>query len=208
MVFWKGKCSLKEQLPFLRLLLDFMRKVHVDPYVNTSKTQEKTLTDIIKLYINDTDHAVDKPKVSYTDAIKYFKKYEKETVSKTIKDVQSSLCEDAHVENDNELVHTEQNMQFDKEQEKLIEAFETVSSWPVQKRNIDENISDSICSNITSISSDFNTLRQVLQAKDEISKVNLGTEFQKTTTPLHAIIEDIVIYNEKLDNLLTANNSD
>lgn len=52
-------------------------------------------------------------------------------------------------------------MQFDKEQEKFVEAFETVSSWPVQKRNIDKNISDSICSDIASISSDFYTLRQV-----------------------------------------------
>lgn len=52
-------------------------------------------------------------------------------------------------------------MQFDEEQEKFIEAFETVSSWPVQKRNLDKSISDSICSDVTSISSDFYTLRQV-----------------------------------------------
>lgn len=44
----KGKCSLKEQLPTLRLLLDFMKKIHVESFASTNET-ERTLTDIIKV---------------------------------------------------------------------------------------------------------------------------------------------------------------
>lgn len=44
-----GKCTLKEQLPILRLLLDFIRKVHMDltPKPNVA---EGTLMDIIKVH--------------------------------------------------------------------------------------------------------------------------------------------------------------
>lgn len=48
---------------------------------------------------------------------------------------------------------------------------------------------------------------QVLQAKDEIrNKKNLAA-LPKTTTPLNKVIEDIVIYNEELENWSMTNNS-
>jgi len=50
---------------------------------------------------------------------------------------------------------------FDKEKERFIEAFHTVSSWPVKIRNLDKDISDSISSNIKSICSDFSSLKKV-----------------------------------------------
>lgn len=125
---------------------------------------------------------------------------------------------------------------LDKAEKKFIEAFETVSSWPIPNRNLDKATSDSICSNLKSISSDFSTLKevwifstlqckllfftnfrffhtyltnylQVLQARDEISKVILPKELPKTSTPLNAIIEDIVINNEELENLSMKNDS-
>jgi len=39
---------LKEQLPTLRLLLDFMQKVYMKPFASTNE-KERTLTDIIKV---------------------------------------------------------------------------------------------------------------------------------------------------------------
>ncbi|KAM0733181.1 hypothetical protein ACS0PU_012730 [Formica fusca] len=204
-----GKCSLKEQLPTLRLLLDFMKEVHMKPFVNINET-ERTLHDIIKLYIDDVDQIPSlsvKPKVSYAESIKYFKESETEMLSNDCGDIKTNLDEDSCVETDDRLINDKQNTLFEKEKEKFIEAFQTISSWPVQTRNLDKNISDSICSDIKSVCSDFNTLKKVLQAKDEIcNKKNLAA-LPKTTTPLNKVIEDIVIYNEELENWSMTNNS-
>ncbi|XP_029676397.1 uncharacterized protein LOC115243480 [Formica exsecta] len=204
-----GKCSLKEQLPTLRLLLDFMKEVHMKPFVNVNET-ERTLHDIIKLYIDDVDQIPSlsvKPKVSYAESIKYFKESETEMLSNDCGDIKTNLDEDSCVETDDRLINDKQNTLFEKEKEKFIEAFQTISSWPVQTRNLDKNISDSICSDIKSVCSDFNTLKKVLQAKDEIcNKKNLAA-LPKTTTPLNKVIEDIVIYNEELENWSMTNNS-
>lgn len=48
---------------------------------------------------------------------------------------------------------------------------------------------------------------QVLQAKDEISNMDLSRRLPKITVPLNATIEDIIIYNEELENLDLTNNS-
>lgn len=126
------------------------------------------------------------------------------------------------------MVNEERDDLLDKAEIKLLEAFNTLSSWPAPSRNLEKNISNSICSNIQNICSDFSTLKkvyilsisqhnsfinftffytcltnclQVLRAKEEISKVNLPRGLSKTNTPLSAIIEDIVINNEELENL-------
>ncbi|XP_050459880.1 uncharacterized protein LOC126855871 [Cataglyphis hispanica] len=204
-----GKCSLKEQLPTLRLLLDFMKEIHMKPFVNIIET-EKTLHDIIKLYIDDVDQISSfsvKPKVSYTESIKYFKESEAEILSNDCGDIKTNLDENSYVETDDKLINDKQNILFEKEKEKFIEAFQTISSWPVQIRNLDKNISDSICSDIKSICSDFKTLKKVLQAKDEICNMKNLAALPKTTTPLNKVIEDIVIYNEELENWSMTNNS-
>jgi len=55
----------------------------------------------------------------------------------------------------------EQDILFDKETEKFVEVFQTVSAWPIQTRDLDKDISDSICSDIKSICSDFSILKKV-----------------------------------------------
>jgi len=199
-----GKCSLKEQLPTLRLLLDFMRKVYVEPCASTNE-KEGTFTDIIKLCIDDANQAsslsVVKPKINYAEAIKYFEKSEKEISNNDYKEIKTDLPEDLHVEIDDRLINGEQDALFDKEKKKFVEAFHTISSWPVQVRNLDRDTSDSICSNIKNICSDFSLLRKVLQAKEEISDMKLAKELPKTASPLSTIIQDIVIYNEELQDL-------
>lgn len=199
-----GKCSLKDQLPTLGLLLDFMKEVYLKPLISINET-ERTLLDIIKLYIDDGNQISSlsvKPKVSYAEGIKYFKKIETEMSSNDCEDIKANLAEDSYVETDDDrLINDEQNALFEKEKEKFIETFQTVSCWPVQTRNLDKDISDSICSDIKSICSDFNTLKKVLQAKDEIFNMkDLAKELPKTTTPLSKVIEDIVICNEELEN--------
>ncbi|XP_029176641.1 uncharacterized protein LOC114944766 [Nylanderia fulva] len=205
-----GKCSLKEQLPTLGLLLDFMTEVHLKSPISINETEE-TFEDIFKLYINDVNQISSpsvKPTVSYTEAIKYFKQIETEVSSNDCEDIKTNLAEDPCVETEYGLINDEQNTQFKKEIEKFIETFQTMSCWPVQTRNFDKDISDSICSDIKSICSDFNTLKKVLQAKDEIFNIkDLTKELPKTATPLTKVIEDIVICNEALENLSMANNS-
>lgn len=198
-----GKCSLKEQLPTLRLLLDFMRKVYAKPIASTNETEE--LTDIIKLCV-DADQtsslSVVKPKISYAEAIKYFEKSERETLNNDCEEIRTNLPDGLpDVETDDRLINEEQDELFDKEKEKFVEAFHTVSSWPMKVRNLDKDVSDSICSNIKSICSDFSSLKKILQAKEEISNVKLAKELPKTVAPLNAIIEDIVICNEEFMNL-------
>lgn len=201
-----GKCSLKEQLPTLRLLLDFMKKVYVEPFASTKETLTD-ITDIIKLCVDDdqTSLSAVKPKISYVEAIKYFEESEKEVLNNDCEKIKTNLPEDLHTETDNRLVNEEQDALFDKEKEKFMEAFHTVSSWPVKVRNLDKDTSDSICSNIKSICSDFSSLKRVLRAKEEISNVKLAKGLPKTAAPLNAIIEDIVIYNEELENLISNN---
>ncbi|KAL6448150.1 hypothetical protein ACFW04_000278 [Cataglyphis niger] len=186
-----------------------MKEIHMKPFVNIIET-EKTLCDIIKLYIDDVDQIPSfsvKPKVSYIESIKYFKESEAEILSNDCGDIKTNLDEDSYVETDDKLINDKQNTLFEKEKEKFIEAFQTISSWPVQIRNLDKNISDSICSDIKSICSDFNTLKKVLQAKDEICNMKNLAALSKTTTPLNKVIEDIVIYNEELENWSMTNNS-
>ncbi|XP_018372549.1 PREDICTED: uncharacterized protein LOC108767287 isoform X2 [Trachymyrmex cornetzi] len=151
-----GKCSLKEQLPTLKLLLDFMRKVYVKPITSTNET-EGALADIFKLCTNDTDQASSlsaiKPKIIYAEAIKYFEKSEREILNNDREEIKINMPKDLCVEIDDRLDNEEQTALFDKEKERFIETFHTVSSWPVKVRNLDKDISDSISSNIKSITS-------------------------------------------------------
>ncbi|KYN07534.1 PREDICTED: uncharacterized protein LOC108780814 [Cyphomyrmex costatus] len=201
-----GKCSLKEQLPTLKLLLDFMRKVYVKPIESTNET-EAALTDILKLCISETDQTSSlsaiKSKISYAEATKYFEEIEKQILNNDCEEVKTNMSQDLHIETDDRVVNEEQTVLFDNEKKRFIEAFHTVSSWPVTARDLDKDISDSICSNIKSICSDFSSLKKILQAKEELSNVKLAEELPKTITPLNAIIEDIVICNEELTNLIS-----
>ncbi|XP_012232080.1 uncharacterized protein [Linepithema humile] len=205
-----GKSSLKEQLPFLKLLLDFMKKVHMKSFVNKNETEE-TLMDIVKLYIDDDINQVSslsvvKPKVSYLEAIKYFEENKKEILINDCEDTKTNLSEDLDIETD-KLVNEECDDLLDKAEKKFIEAFETISSWPIPNRNLDKVTSDSICSNLKNICSDFSTLKKVLQARDEVSKVILPKKLSKTCTSLSPIIEDVVINHEELENLSMKNDS-
>ncbi|XP_012059819.1 PREDICTED: uncharacterized protein LOC105623027 [Atta cephalotes] len=199
-----GKCSLKEQLPTLKLLLDFMKKVYVKPIASTNETE--ALTDTFKLCTNDIDQASSlsaiKPKIIYAEAIKYLEENERKILNNDREEIKINMSEDLHIETDDRLDNEEQTALFDKEKERFIEAFHTVSSWPVKIKNLDKDISDSISSNIKSICSDFSSLKKVLQAKEELSNVKLAKELPKTVAPLNAIIEDIVICNEELANLI------
>ncbi|XP_011054614.1 PREDICTED: uncharacterized protein LOC105146202 isoform X2 [Acromyrmex echinatior] len=158
-----GKCSLKEQLPTLKLLLDFMRKVHVESIASTNET-EGALTDIFKLCTNDIDQASPlsaiKPKITYAEAIKYLEESERKILNNDREEIKINASEDLHVETDDRLDNEKQTALFDKEKERFIEAFHTVSSWPVKVRSLDKDISDSISSNIKSICSDFSSLKK------------------------------------------------
>lgn len=55
----------------------------------------------------------------------------------------------------------DQRTLFNKEKEKFIETFQTISSWQTQPRNLDKATTDSIYSNIKSIYSDFLALQKV-----------------------------------------------
>ncbi|XP_011141629.1 uncharacterized protein LOC105184492 [Harpegnathos saltator] len=211
-----GKCPMKEQLPTLRLLLDFMKKVHLEPCVNTTETEEESLMDIVKMYTDDADQApyfLVKPKLSYAEANKYFEESEEELLGNNRADAKSNIPDDTCTEVDDILVSEEKEEReekdalFYKEEEKFIEAFETVSSWPVQSRNLDETVTNSIRSDIKKICSNFFTLKKVLQAKNEISNVDLTRRLLETATPLSTTIEDIIVYNEELENLDLTGNS-
>ncbi|XP_012539122.1 uncharacterized protein LOC105838245 [Monomorium pharaonis] len=197
-----GKCSLKEQLPTLRLLLDFMRKVYLEPFASTKNETEETFTDIIKLCTEASSLPAIKAKLSYAEATKYFEESERE-LSNYYEEIRTNLSEDLHTETDDRPINEEQDALFDKEKEKFVEAFHAVSSWPARVRSLDKSTADSICSNIKSICSNFSSLKEILQAKEEISRVKLTKGLPKTATPLNAIIEDIVISNEELENLIS-----
>ncbi|EZA56709.1 uncharacterized protein LOC105278014 isoform X2 [Ooceraea biroi] len=204
-----GKCSLKEQLPVLRSLLVFMKKVHMESFTSTNETEEM-FANIIKLCTDDVDQMLPlpfavKPKASYTEASKYFEQREKELSSNDHEDIKINLTDDSHT--DDRLHSGERDELFDKETKKFIEAFQTVPSWPAQNRNLDKDITDSICSDIKSACSDFSTLKKILRARDEIANISVPKALPKTTTSLNSIIEDIVIYNEELANLSMTNDS-
>lgn len=203
-----GKCSLKEQLPTLRLLLDFMKEVYMKPLVNINDI-EKTFVDITKLCIDDINQIPSlsvKPKLSYAESIKYFEENKIEVSDNDCEDIKTILAEDSHAKTDDTPINDEQNALFEKEKEKFIEAFQTISSWPVQIGNLDKDISNSICSNIKSICSDFYTLKKILRAKDEICNIKNLATLPKTATPLNKVIEDIVVCNEELENWNMTNN--
>ncbi|XP_014478359.1 PREDICTED: uncharacterized protein LOC106746340 [Dinoponera quadriceps] len=207
-----GKCSMKEQLPTLRLLLDFTRKVHMEFPVNANE-EEESIMDIVKMYTDGVDQtpcrSILKSKLNYAEASKYFEESEKELSDSNCADTKSNMSNDTYMEvNDRLVSREEEDALFNKEEEKFIEAFQTVSSWPFQSRNLDQTVVDSISSDIKKICSNFFTLKKILRAKDEISNMDLTKRLPKTITPLNATIEDIIIYNEELENQNLTDNVD
>lgn len=65
------------------------------------------------------------------------------------------------IQTDNGLADEDRNTLFNKEKERFIEAFQSISSWPMQSTDFDKDTADSICSDIKSICSDFHMLKKV-----------------------------------------------
>ncbi|CAK9813493.1 hypothetical protein ANTPLA_LOCUS7860 [Anthophora plagiata] len=203
-----GDCPLEKQLSTLKLLLDFIKCIFIES-CDTECNEKKSINDILNVYINEDPNRIAsniEPKLNYSESVEYFNNLEKflkeyqdsSSVSEHEKEIHVEEChfKDEEDEGDKEY----QDSLFNTEKAKFIEAFSTIESWSVNNAN-DMHNSHSMDTDINEIYLNFSSLKQFLQAKEEISNVNIRKEINKLNTALSEIIEDAVTNTEKAKNV-------
>ncbi|XP_054016737.1 uncharacterized protein LOC128897080 [Hylaeus anthracinus] len=196
-----GKCTLREQLPFLRLLLEFIKCVHVaEPSNNEDNVLYKSVEDMIQDCI--LENPGDESKLIRSESLLdlNLKEYTTNLKSNSNYEIKKGECvgnetmekeDDKGDEKENDI-----NLLFNAEREKFIEAFSTIESWPMFKEINEKNQKNTMTSmddDIKDICSNFSTLTQFLQTKEEIYNANIPKQLSQINTPLNKIIKDVVV---------------
>ncbi|XP_031828949.1 uncharacterized protein LOC116425417 isoform X2 [Nomia melanderi] len=199
-----GHCTFQEQLPTLKLLLDFMKLMYIESANDEHIKTTKSTTDIVQVFNNgssDSVMSIIQPKLNYFESLEYLN-----NIQKFVKEFESlslnSECEkeDNVKENKSEEKkkmnsENDKDSLFNSEYEKFLEAFSTINSWPISK---EKSINTLYCmdSEIKDIYSNFSSLTQFLGTVDEISNTVIPEGIEKVVTPLNEIIENTLISTE------------
>lgn len=207
-----GKCALKEQLPTLRLLLDFIRNVHME-HITTIRNKEESIDDILKAYINEDTNILSlcdiKPKMSQTEVFQYFEDMKSTLTDQGEVDDNTDLPEDMSnnletplpEEENKEHNGSDPDILFNTEKKNFLEAFEGINSWTAPNITRTKNYGHSMDEDIKNIYSDFAKLKEILEIQNELSKINVPPGLTPTHTPLNEIVEETVIFMEKFQNM-------
>ncbi|XP_015429687.1 PREDICTED: uncharacterized protein LOC107186356 [Dufourea novaeangliae] len=198
-----GKCTLQEQFPTLRVLLNFAKFMYIESS-DGEYTKKESIDDILQVFSNEdlnTMTSIIEPKLNYSESLKYF-----DELKKFLDEHQNlnsnSECEKEGNANGDELQgikkisEGDRDLLFDSENKKFLEAFSTIDSWPTAK---EESINSlySMDSDMKDIYSNFSSLIQFLKTKNEICNSVIPEGLEKMITPLNEIIEDTLISTEK-----------
>ncbi|XP_043516316.1 uncharacterized protein LOC122531983 isoform X2 [Frieseomelitta varia] len=203
-----GNCPLKEQLPTLRLLLDFMKCLFLKSS-DTKCNEKESIDDILNVYINEDPNTFMcniEPKLSYFESMQYFENLQ----SNLNKHQESSpICKSENEEHvmeqvsENEKEANDHNLDslFNEEKKNFMEAYSSVDSWLKFNMESVKNNSYSMDADIDNIYTNFSSLIQFLQAKEEILNANIPKEIKKLNTPLNEIIGNTVTHTEEATNI-------
>ncbi|XP_017767565.1 PREDICTED: uncharacterized protein LOC108556119 [Eufriesea mexicana] len=203
-----GDCPLEEQLSTLRLLLDFIKCVFIESF-DTDYNEKESIDNILNVYINEdpnTFACTIEPKLNYSESIQYFDNLQKylneyEELSSTCKsEGEEYLTEYISEETQKQSNLVEQDLLFNEEKKKFIEEFSSIESWSTFNAENMKNNLYSMDADISNIYSNFSSLTQFLQAKEEISNANIPKEINKLNTPLNEIVENSVTHTEGTRN--------
>ncbi|KAG7209568.1 hypothetical protein KM043_015645 [Ampulex compressa] len=209
-----GNCLIEEQLPTLKLLLEFIKNVHLETFCSARDTKE-TIDNILKMYITEDKDMTSalssiKPKLNSVKTMLYLENLDKDLLYSDNPKIQldKSVNEQEDTSMDVEQqINSELTESFSVQKEKFIEAFASVASWQPSNLSNVNSTSTNMDMDIQNIYSDFSTFKQVLQVKDSLSKIIIPKEIN-TFTPLNDIIEDAVICIERIGNISTGNQAD
>lgn len=207
-----GNCKFEEQLPTLRLLLDFMKCVFIEAS-DIEYKEEESIDDLLNVYINEDLSTLTsnvEPKLNYAESLQYFDNLQKELIEyqellstcDLKKEEQTRKC--IKEDEENQGIEEDRNLLFNTEKKKFIEAFSSIGSWPMfNTKNTKANLY-SMDADIQKIYSNFSSLTQFLQAKEEISNANIPKEISKINTSLNEIVGDAVTATEETLNVINS----
>ncbi|XP_076750069.1 uncharacterized protein LOC143422959 [Xylocopa sonorina] len=205
-----GNCPLEEQLPTLRLLLDFIKCIFIESSDIEETEEDSTVDEIFNTHINEDSNTIAgnlEPKLSYSESMQYFNNIQKyinehdglHSTCENGENEQSKECQSIGKENKETYRSSLCN-----ETQKFVEAFSSIHSWPTSSildATNAKNNSYSLDADINDIYSNFSSFTQFLQAKEEILNANIPNEINKLNTLLDKIIEECVMHTEEAINL-------
>ncbi|XP_043260953.1 uncharacterized protein LOC122402324 [Colletes gigas] len=187
-----GNCALKEQLPTLKLLLEFIKCMYIDSS-DTEDNEEKCIDDIIQAcIIEDPDEMIsdiDEDRQDYSESLQYFhdlKEYvanhqesnsdyeskKEETVTNNEEQVMVQEKEKESNKNDTDL--------FNEKTENFVEA-SIIETYPKPKEKKEEN-------EVNTMNADIKDICSNVQEKEKESNEN----------------DTDLLFNEKIENFLEA----
>ncbi|XP_029040116.2 uncharacterized protein LOC114874721 isoform X1 [Osmia bicornis bicornis] len=199
-----GNCKLEDELSTLRLLLDFIKCMFIES-PDIEYEEKESIDDILNVYINEDLSALTsivKSKLSYSEALEYF-----DNLQKQLDESSSCKLEKEHLEEHPTEIKREENNEeeqtsiFNTEKENFIEAFSNIGSWPMLKTKSTRSNLYSMDADIENIYSNFSSLTQFLQAKEEICNASIPKEISKINTSLSEIVEETAIATEEILNV-------
>lgn len=203
-----GNCLLKEQLPTLRLLLDFMKCLFLKSF-DTEYDEKESTDDILNVYINEDSNTFTcnvEPKLNYSESMQYFENLQKDLnehqeLSSTFESKKEEfVVEQVSKDEKKKTNENDRDLLFNEEKKNFIEAYSSIDSWsPFNTKSV-KNKSYSMDADINDIYSKFSSLTQFLQAKEEILNANIPKEIGKLNTPLNETVENIVTHTEEAKN--------
>ncbi|XP_076630195.1 uncharacterized protein LOC143346195 [Colletes latitarsis] len=201
-----GNCTLTEQLPTLKLLLEFIKCMYIDSS-DTEDNEEKCIDDIIQAYIiDDSDESIsdiDESQQDYSESLQYFhdlKEYvanhqdsNSDYESKKEQTLTNNEEQIMVQENEKESNENDTDLLFNEKTENFLEAFSIIETYPKPKEKKEENEVNTMDADIRDICSNFSIVTQFLQAKDGICNASIPKELNKINTPVNEIFKDAVI---------------
>ncbi|XP_076663711.1 uncharacterized protein LOC143366477 [Andrena cerasifolii] len=205
-----GNCTLQKQLPTLKLLLDFMKCMYIQP--SAQHISKEAVDDILQMCIKEDSDIMTsdtEPKLSYSESLQYFDNLEKYVLEHqesnsthyAEKDEHDAEHEARMIEDRKGINEDDRNLLFNAETKKFIEAFSNIGSWPMPNVRNANNSLHSMDDDIKSICSNFSSLTKFLQAREGILNATIPKGLDRMTTPLTEIVEDNVIRSEELSNV-------
>ena len=210
-----GNCTLREQLPTLKLLLDFMKCMFIEPS-NAERPSREAVEEIVKMCLQEDSDILTsdtESKLSYSESLQYFDDLEKYVLEHQESNSTGYAEKDEHpakhqaqmIKEQKGINEDDRELLFNTETNKLIEAFSNIGSWPMPNVRNANNSSHSMDDDIKSICSNFSSLTKFLQAREEILNATIPKGLNRMTTPLTEIVEETVIRTEEVSNVYKNN---